>query len=292
MALRRTGHSFVRFRRIDERFGEAHLVLARKTHDLRILDGASGVLASRGDEVTGQGHATQTGSPLHLVVNLRGNARFQTRGSEVFPGLWHVMSNLGEKYGKMPYHSRTGVLRLNGIAGINPRTANANACIPCGLFHIAAMSATTAPAALRLLAFDDEDLAVLSAHVQDMTVRPGDFAWLPGDKTFAFAGERFDWVGADGGLCQRVECGLHFERVLRVRKQAFDGQTTLNLLSILFEPGDAPSGAVTLAFSGGATIRLDVECLEAQLRDLGPRRPCGCKPDHPGDAKSARAAVA
>ena len=165
------------------------------------------------------------------------------------------------------------------------------ACIAENLFHIAAMS-TTAPAALRLLAFDDEDLAILSAHVQDMTVNMDDFAWLPGDKTFAFAGERFDWVGADGGLCQRVECGLHFGRVLRVRKQALDGLKTLNLLSIVFEPADAPSGAVTLAFSGGATIRLDVECLEAQMRDLGPRRPCGCKPDHPGDAGPDRKAVA
>ena len=139
----------------------------------------------------------------------------------------------------------------------------------------------TATTALRLLAFDEEDLAVLSAHVQDMTVRDSELAYLAPDKIFAFTGERFDWLGSDAGGCERVECGLHFDRVLRVRKQALDGQKTLNLLSILFEPTDAPSGAVTLAFSGGATIRLEVECLEAQLRDLGPRRPCDCKPDHP-----------
>ena len=158
-------------------------------------------------------------------------------------------------------------------AGTIPR------CIAQIRFHIANMSASTT--ALRLLAFDDEDLAVLSAHAQDMRVRPGDFAWLPASGIFAFAGERFDWVGADAGLCERVECGLHFTGVRRVRKQALDGRTALNLLSILFEPTDAPSGTVTLAFSGGATIRLDVECLEAQLRDLGSRHPCNCKPDHP-----------
>lgn len=142
------------------------------------------------------------------------------------------------------------------------------------------MNEVAALPALKFLAFDEEDLAVLSAHVQDMTVQPGDFAWLPADKAFALAGERFDWVGADGGRCERVPCGLHFDRVLRVRKQRFDEQRPLNLLSIRFETTDAPAGAVTLIFSGGASVRLDVECLEAQMRDFGQRRPCGCKPDH------------
>ena len=135
--------------------------------------------------------------------------------------------------------------------------------------------------ALKLLAFDSEDLEVFSAHAQDMSVRLSDLAWFPADKTFALAGERFDWLGADRGHCERVSCGIHFDRVLRVRKQALDGREALNLLSILFEETDAPAGAVTLAFSGGATVRLDVECLEARMRDLGPRRPCDCKPDHP-----------
>lgn len=137
------------------------------------------------------------------------------------------------------------------------------------------------PATLKLLAFDDEDLAVLSTHLQDMSVQGADVAYLPADKAFALAGERFDWVGADHGLCERIECGLHFDRVLRVRKLALDGKESLNLLSMQFVPTEAPAGEVVLAFSGGATIRLDVECLEAQLRDLGPRRPCDCKPDHP-----------
>ena len=148
------------------------------------------------------------------------------------------------------------------------------------------MSEVMTSPTLKLLAFDEEDLAVLSAHAQDMSVQSTDLAYLPADKTFALAGERFDWVGADRGFCERVVCGLHFDRVLRVRKQAMDGRDTLNLLSILFETTDAPSGAVTLTFSGGATVRLDVECLEAQMRDLGERRPCDCRPDHPAEARA------
>ena len=137
---------------------------------------------------------------------------------------------------------------------------------------------------LKLLAFDAEDLAVLSAHLQDMTVQAGDLAWLPADRAFALAGERFDWVGVDKGRCERVLCGLHFDGVSRVRKQALEGRDELNLLSMTFEETDAPAGAVTLVFSGGATVRLDVECLDLQMRDLGRRRPCDGKPEHAAKA--------
>lgn len=132
---------------------------------------------------------------------------------------------------------------------------------------------------LKLIAFDAEDLAVLSAHVQDMEVNPADLAFLVADQAFALAGERFDWLSC-GERCERVLAGLHFERVHRVRKRGLEGHRTLNLLSIVFDERDAPAGVATLAFSHGATIELEVECLEAQLRDIGPRRRVPCKPEH------------
>jgi hypothetical protein len=54
----------------------------------------------------------------------------------------------------------------------------------------------------------------------------------------------------------------------------------LNLLGILFEQTTTPAGVVTLTFSGGATIRLEVECVDAQLRDLGARWKTRNKPGH------------
>jgi hypothetical protein len=93
-------------------------------------------------------------------------------------------------------------------------------------------------------------------------------------------------MAADEGRCERLQTGLHFERVSSVRTSGFrPGQPggVLNLLSIVFKPGEAPSGEVILTFSGGAGVRLQVECLEAQMRDIGPRWPCGGKPDHPAD---------
>ena len=57
----------------------------------------------------------------------------------------------------------------------------------------------------------------------------------------------------------------------------------LSLLAIRFDEGEAPSGKVTLIFSGDVVIQLDVECVEAEMRDLGPSWSTRRKPEHPGD---------
>ena len=46
-------------------------------------------------------------------------------------------------------------------------------------------------------------------------------------------------------------------------------ETMLELVGIEFHPGDAPSGSAILMFSHGGVLRLDVECLECELTDLG-----------------------
>jgi hypothetical protein len=140
------------------------------------------------------------------------------------------------------------------------------------------------PQPLRLIALDEEDLAVISANLQDSVIRVGNMTYLPRAKRFAFVADRFDWLCCAGGRNERCQTGLHFERVLKVAHIGFDqakADTHLNLLSIVFNPTDAPAGQVTLIFSGGAAIRLDVECLEAQIRDLGPRWKAKAQPDHP-----------
>ena len=140
---------------------------------------------------------------------------------------------------------------------------------------------------LRLVALDDEDLAVLSANLQDALIPVGDIAYLPHEKRFALAGKRFDWVKAVAGGCERCAVGLHFERVLGVARSGFtqaDPERVLNLLAINFEPTEAPAGHVILTFSGDAAIRLTVECLEGQMRDLGPCWPCEAQPAHPAEA--------
>lgn len=131
---------------------------------------------------------------------------------------------------------------------------------------------------LRLLALDVEDLAIVSAHVQDAVLKVGDMLWMAGERRFVLAMNRFAWeAGADGGGrrrgYQRRRAALHFERVETVKSAGIDREakeTVLELLAVGFEARESPSGDVVLQFAGGATLRLLVECLEGQLADLGP----------------------
>lgn len=140
------------------------------------------------------------------------------------------------------------------------------------------------PAGLKLLAMDAEDLACLSAHLQDALVRVGDLAFLPEKNRFALVGSRFDWAAEDGGRHERCRTGVHFEGVRRVRQRRIARDrpdAVLELLALTFEPaGDPPGGLVRLIFAGGAAILLDVECVEARLCDLGPRWSVTACPSH------------
>lgn len=128
---------------------------------------------------------------------------------------------------------------------------------------------------LKLIAFDVEDLAVLSAHLQDAVIRSSDMAYLNAEKRFAAVANRFDWnesVTSSGQATHRRRCGLRFEHVRGAKVTGFTpgrGDAVLSLLAISFEESNPPGGFVTLTFAGNAAIRLDVECIEAELRDLG-----------------------
>lgn len=137
---------------------------------------------------------------------------------------------------------------------------------------------------LKIAALDPDDLAILSAHLQDAEVKVGDMTYLPAQQRFALFGARFDWYAAGRGLCERCGTGLHFERVSRVRRAGFDQdpETVLTLLAISFMPTEAPGGTVMLHFSNDGAVRLDVECLEAALADVGPRWTCGNPPVRDG----------
>jgi hypothetical protein len=131
---------------------------------------------------------------------------------------------------------------------------------------------------LRLVALDRDDIEVVSAHVQDALVRVADIFWLPREHRFVMGLSRFDWIAAADvrpvgkSDYRRCRTALRFERVLGCKCRDLDQankNAQLNLLAVEFEAQDAPAGIVTLTFSGGGVIRLEVECLEAELADLG-----------------------
>lgn len=138
---------------------------------------------------------------------------------------------------------------------------------------------------LKLLARDAEDLSVFSVHLQDAELKIADIAYLPRERRFAFVVNRFDWEQRtlENKNCRR-RTAVHFDDVIKVSSKGVpleEKAKVLNLLALAFEPGEAPGGAVHLLIEDGASIRLEVECLEAALKDLGPKWDCDCCPSHP-----------
>lgn len=147
---------------------------------------------------------------------------------------------------------------------------------------------------LKLIALDGDDIEVLSAHLQDAVAKAADIHWRPAEKRVIVGLNRFDWEAANGALPEfrRRLAVLRFERVVSCQcrncSNCKDGKReVLNLLAVSFEPTDLPAGVVTLTFSGGAALRLEVECLEVELADLGPSWTAESCPMHTVDAEPA-----
>ena len=142
---------------------------------------------------------------------------------------------------------------------------------------------------LKLTALDADDLAVISAHMQDAVLTVGDIRLLSGRKKLALVANRFDWEGGEGEGAARRRTGLQFARVRRVRSQKIRRdapEAVLSLLAIRFTPGEhPPEGEVELTFSGGGALMLDVECIEAAMQDLGEAWATHSVPRHGLDAQ-------
>lgn len=139
-------------------------------------------------------------------------------------------------------------------------------------------TATTAP--LRLMATDADDLAVISAAVQDAVLKVGDIRWEPRARRLTLELNRFRW---EADRTERVRAGLQVGDVLdvkarRIRREA--RTAVLSLLAVRFEPGEAPGGKVVFEFAGGADLSAEVECLEAVLADVSRAWPAKRTPDH------------
>jgi hypothetical protein len=129
-------------------------------------------------------------------------------------------------------------------------------------------------AQLKLIALDADDLAVISAHVQDARVQTADIIWRQGEKRLVVGMSRLDWEQTRAGATtpRRQVSALRFDRVLSCKSRNIDleaPETALELLGIEFHPGEAPGGSALLMFSQGGALRLDVECLECELSYLG-----------------------
>ena len=145
---------------------------------------------------------------------------------------------------------------------------------------------------LKFVALDGEDLEVVSTHLQDAVVKASEVLWRPQERRVVVALNRFDWEAAASKAPEyrRRRAALRFERVMSCKCRGIDPagkDAVLNLLAVEYVETDPPSGVVTLIFSGGAAVRLEVECLEAELADLGPAWTAATCPDHAAETGNA-----
>jgi hypothetical protein len=142
--------------------------------------------------------------------------------------------------------------------------------------------------ALNLGALDLDDLQVLSGLAQDAIFPITEMKWQKGARRFALLINRFRWEDAGAGrhAPERVQSLLVVDNVLRVASQGIDRddpELILSLLSVTFEPGEDAAGHVLLTLAGDGAIRLEVEALDATLKDVTRPyvAPSGKTPQHP-----------
>jgi Protein of unknown function (DUF2948) len=145
-------------------------------------------------------------------------------------------------------------------------------------------------APLKLRAEDADDLAVLSACLQDALVPVRDLAYVPDERIFVFVANRFRWEsrlrslpGEGDAERQRILCAVTFSAVEGVSYRGFrrsDEDRILALLAIRPEAAGASGAAIHLEFSGGAAIRLEAARLLCHAKDLGDPWPTPWHPRH------------
>ena len=137
---------------------------------------------------------------------------------------------------------------------------------------------------LKLAAADAEDLQMLSARLQDAAGKLKDFVWLPKQRRFAAMLNRYRWEDVKGPGT-RVRAALRFDGVSKVQSSHVKrgaSEAIVSLLAINFTPngeGD-PAGVIELVLAGGGTIRLTVECIDAELADQTGPWTARARPSH------------
>ena len=139
---------------------------------------------------------------------------------------------------------------------------------------------------LKLIAKTDEDLRVISAHLQDSIVKTSDIANLKKNKIFLMQLNRFMWEDVEKGVFRqnkRIRTVLKFENVIKVNSKNINQLKKDNFLDFLtIETKLMPDNnyEMKLIFSGDSAIRIVAEVIEASLDDQGEPWDTKNKPKH------------
>ena len=137
---------------------------------------------------------------------------------------------------------------------------------------------------LRLIAYDEDDLRVVAALTQDAVFPASETSWRPRERRFAVLLNRFRWEERERRPPERVRSVLVVGEAMGVASDGVDrgADTVLSLLSVGFEPGEDGAGHVLLTLAGDGAIRVAVEAIDVQLRDVTRpyEAPSGKVPEH------------
>ena len=139
---------------------------------------------------------------------------------------------------------------------------------------------------LKLIAKTDEDLRVISAHLQDSIVKTSDIANLKKNRIFLMQLNRFMWEDVEKGVFRknkRIRTILRFENILKVTSKNVNQKKNDRFLDFLaIETFKMPDKnyEMNLIFSGDIIIKLVAEAIDVTLDDQGSPWESKNKPKH------------
>ena len=144
--------------------------------------------------------------------------------------------------------------------------------------------------ALNIGAFDQRDLEVVSSLIQDSIFPASEIKWLSKADKLALLINRFRWedtvlAQSRDRKAERVQSLLMISHVKSIASGGFSPKQkdkVLSILSISFDGDDGGFGNVLMILSGNGGIRVGVDALEINLRDVTMPyiAPSGRSPEH------------
>ena len=139
---------------------------------------------------------------------------------------------------------------------------------------------------LKLIAKTDEDLRVISAHLQDSIVNLADIASLRKNKIFLIQLSRFMWEDVEKGVFRknkRIRPVLKFDNVISVLSKNIntkEDKTFLDFLTIESKLLPDRSYEIKLIFAGDGVIKIKAEVIDVTLDDQGSPWESKTQPKH------------
>ena len=139
---------------------------------------------------------------------------------------------------------------------------------------------------LKLIAKTEEDIKVVSAHLQDSILSVADIANLRKNKIFLMQLNRFMWEDVEKGVFRknkRIRTILKFENVMNVLSRNINQLKKDKFLDFLaIETNITPDKnyEMKIIFAGDAAIRIISEVIEVTLDDQGEAWDTKNKPKH------------